>query len=268
MKSKPSMPLVSWMGKKTVPKEYEECILAALRRMAVLLNSTRVRSVSAGWLSKSDSHIKKMFAKYKLNRLIVFSKLKQVGTKAELMSTLDQAENGFYGKFNFSFPRKVGGGLRVNFEITPAFLTWSYEQLYRPRASNTVLQRQLFRNESGFMKDCATNYLLKNFWHNYVHNSLQEIHELNYWKFSGDLTYENDFEADNLASLLLVRSYGFKLTTGGRPSNANRASIEGILNRNQCNFVFGSVKSFAMKTRLIQVRGKSPQKEHRPSMKF
>ena len=234
-----SKSMVSWMGQKTAPPEYRECILQALRRMAIVLNAGKVKPIAVSWLRESDVTIAERFAKHGLNRLAIFSELKQyVTSEADLMTEIDQAENGFYGKFSFAHPRKAGDGLRVSLEMTPAFLEWSYAGLSRPSGTDVELQRARFEDESAFMRDCATNYLLKNFWHNYVHNALQGINERTFHNFNGDLTYENDFEADNLGTLLLVRSYGLSLTVGGRISEPIRDDIYGVLARNRCNRVF------------------------------
>jgi hypothetical protein len=209
-----------------------------MRRMAILLNAGHVKPICMTWLTKTDAAIEALFTKYTLDYLVDYKEVGRPGAKAPQPSEIDQAENGFYGKFSFGYPRKVGAGLRVGLEMTTPFLQWSYAKLFRPKGSDADLERHRFKDESTFMQDCATNYLLKNFWHNYVHNALQDVHELNYFKFDGDLTTENDFEADHVASLLLVRSYGHPLGTSGHSSNSIRASIHGVLTRNRCNRVF------------------------------
>jgi hypothetical protein len=227
------------MGHKRTPREYTDCVWAAIRRMAIVLNASHQKDISMTWLKETDDQIRTRFQKPNLARLVECQLVRQVsGSGAPPKSEIDLAENGFYGTFNFTRPRKVGGGLRVGVSLTPTFLDWSYKRLFRPNGTDAALERATFADEDAFMKACATNYLLKNFWHNYVHNELQGLHEKNYWKFNGSLTYENDFEADNVATILLVRAYGLTIPTGGRPNSKVGSRVAAVLLRNRCNHVF------------------------------
>jgi len=97
------------------------------------------------------------------------------------------------------------------------------------------LEKEKF-SESEFVFECATNYLLKNFWHNFVHCRLQGITDGNYGNFGGAARYDSDFEADNLATVFLVLSYGLPVyARGKRPANE---AIKALWNRNRCNLVF------------------------------
>lgn len=148
----------------------------------------------------------------------------------------DQAENDFYSKFDFRLigPPKV---LRVRFSSTEAFYRWSYEGLDIPSEEENGIKAGLPKG-AAFARDCAANYLLKNFWHNFVHKSSQFITEANYHQFRGIARFESDFAADNLGTIFLAHSYGLPVRTAGSISRENAARIEALFKRNRCNKVF------------------------------
>jgi len=88
------------------------------------------------------------------------------------------------------------------------------------------------------MLSCAANYLLKNFWHNYVHRAIQGITSENYHSFGGEARDQSDFTADNIGTLLFLRSYGVEILTSGRSRSDRSAAIRDLLRRNRCNLVF------------------------------
>jgi len=88
------------------------------------------------------------------------------------------------------------------------------------------------------MSACAANYLLKNFWHNYVHRAIQGITSENYHSFGGEARDQSDFTADNVGTILFLRSYGVEILTSGRSRPERSAMIRDLLRRNRCNLVF------------------------------
>jgi len=88
------------------------------------------------------------------------------------------------------------------------------------------------------MTSCAANYLLKNFWHNYVHREVQGITSENYHDFGGIARDQSDFTADNVGTVLFLKSYGVEILTRGRSSPERRAAVRDLINRNRCNLVF------------------------------
>ncbi len=151
----------------------------------------------------------------------------------------DLAENFFYGRFVF---RNSGNPpVRVEATMQDAFVEWSHQGLdlpkYKPEEMGVTADKL---SDPIFIGACASNYLLKNFWHNYVHNVLQKISFENYKDFGGLARYEADFEADNLANLFLIHSYGLPVCASGFGSSGVETfkRIVELLRRNHCNKVF------------------------------
>jgi len=151
----------------------------------------------------------------------------------------DLAENFFYGRFVF---RTSGDPpIRVETTMQQAFIEWSHQGLHLPRYKPDELGATASQVcDPVFIASCAANYLLKNFWHNYVHNVLQQISFENYRDFGGMARYEADFEADNLANLFLIHSYGLPVRASGFGLNDvdTFKKIVQLLRRNHCNKVF------------------------------
>jgi hypothetical protein len=148
----------------------------------------------------------------------------------------DTAENFFYGRFVFErSPHQV----RVVPTVQASFLRWSNERLHPPQYTPDEMGvSQTHVSDPTFIASCAANYLLKNFWHNYVHNFMQRISFETYKRFGGEARYEADFEADNLATLFLIHSYGLPVRALGIESNDVREKIIHLFRRNRCNRVF------------------------------
>ena len=144
------------------------------------------------------------------------------------------AEHYFYGWFNFPPRARPREHVLVEYTTTQPFMVWSYEGLDWPKG----LGREEFGTDNAFMEACAVNYLLKNFWHNFVHLKLQGISHSNYHRFGGSARFESDFEADNLANAFLVAAYGLPVQAGGRLSTEKNEKIELLLRRNRCNRMF------------------------------
>jgi len=117
----------------------------------------------------------------------------------------EAAENFSYGWFQY-------GQSKLTYTLAQPFFKYSYRGFHEP---DRALLRRTKESDVGFMTDCASNYVLKNFWHNHVHNQLPHIkhkHE-NYRDFGGESRYMSDFEADNMANILLAVSYGHHVST-------------------------------------------------------
>jgi hypothetical protein len=229
------------------PAEYDECYLRALRRMAVTLNCHTPRSspFSPTLLKNSDLELRDIFHQKKIGNVDADAALvnHELIERRQTLEDFDQAENLFYGDFDFSCPRGFKGIVRVTHRSTPAFRKWSFEQLRWPTIETTHaeperLKKQADETDAEFMMSCASNYLLKNFWHNYVHRQIQGIASHNYHSFGGGARDHSDFAADNLATILFARSYGIDILTSGRSGADRSNAVHNVLSRNRCNLVF------------------------------
>lgn len=148
-----------------------------------------------------------------------------------------RAEHFFYS--DVRFPSR--GSRRVAVLSVPqTFLDWGHARLQRPNGSPEELGLSAFGgiDDPRFVRHCAVNYLVKNFWHNFVHRAFQGITTENYREFRGSAREDSDFEADHLANLLLVRSFGLSLKANAKISAERRSQIEALFRRNRCNLVF------------------------------
>jgi hypothetical protein len=229
------------------PPEYERSYLWALRRMAVTLNcqTPRHSRFSQTSLSKSDQELEELFRRTKVGSVDANAALVNHERihRDQQLEEFDQAENLFYGDFSFTCPRGFKDIVRVTHRSTPAFRQWSFRRLVWPtieteQGGSEPLKKRVNETDSEFMMSCAANYLLKNFWHNYVHREIQGITSENYHSFGGPARDQSDFTADNIGTVLFLRSYGVPILTRGRTSPERHATIRDLLNRNRCNLVF------------------------------
>jgi hypothetical protein len=239
------------------PSEYDECYLRALRRMAVTLNCHTPRSspFSPILLKNSDPELRDNFSQKKIGSVEANAALvnHELIDRRQTLEDFDQAENLFYGDFDFSCPRGFKGIVRVTHRSTPAFRKWSFEQLRwptieTPQAEPERLSKRADETDAEFMKSCASNYLLKNFWHNYVHRQIQGIASHNYHSFGGEARDHSDFTADNLATILFVRSYGIDILASGRSGPSRSNAVRDLLGRNRCNLVFAERERHRIET--------------------
>ena len=211
---------------------YLDCFRRALRRMAVTLNlrPLNLRSVD---LRSSDAELQHLVGDVKDRDLF---RLRRVSMPGESTSDPDIAENFFYGWFEgLSVVPSGQRRWKPIYSLPDAFLEYSYQGLHMPRYSDEELGAEgLDRDE--LLAECATNYLLKNFWHNFVHNAFQNIDHTNHHEFGGTAQFESDFEADNWGTILLAYSYGLPIETRGFASLDER--FFALLRRNRCNQVF------------------------------
>jgi hypothetical protein len=225
--------------------QYLGCFIAALRRMAIALNyPTGLCSIE--WLRWDDEAIGTEFANRapssepskNYDRLLVRARVEDDADPDLPQDDEDAAEYFFYGRFDFR-PLKSPQRRRIEATMQAAFMELGRRGLRVPEYTAEDLGvTPIERLGHKFIASCAANYLLKNFWHNYVHNALQFISFENYRRFGGDARYEADFEADNLANLFLIHSYGLPVRACGISDPNTRKKIVHVLRCNHCNNVF------------------------------
>lgn len=221
----------------STPYWYLECFRSALRRVSVLLNSCPPYQRSAGVdLQQSDAALDALFAQRGWDQdLIQFNvALADPQTEGDEYS----AEYFFY--CDIDFPSR-GSDRVAKFVVPTPFLEWGYLRLHPPRGSPQELGLHDFGGDihaPDFVRHCATNYLVKNFWHNFTHRAIQGIATHNYHQFQGPAREDSDFEADNISNILLVRSYGLPVHSRGTLGTQNAARIGALFRRNRCNLIF------------------------------
>lgn len=243
----PNWPVSQKAANEKVPDWYKDCFRAALLRMAVMVNVTRTKNekdypLSLGLLKLQDAELFKKLDKSDMAPALI--SLNPIKSDHKLSDDNEyRAENFFYARINFSeHDRAIGKTKRifnrthVTYQVPDTFIKWSYLRLQPPPGSDQELDRDKFKDNDDFIFECATNYLLKNFWHNFVHHQVQGINEGNYRDFGGAARFDSDFEADNLATIFLIRSYGLEIRAKG--SCNNETAIRAIWERNRCNLVF------------------------------
>ena len=227
---------------------YRDAFRLALARMAVTINNDLAKDeknypVPRGLFTKQDDTLLKKLDDSNLAASLFRLNIIQ---HDEALKDEDEfkAENFFYADLTIRREsRAVGEGMpafnrrSVEYRVPETFVEWSCKRFHAPEGSNESLERSLFRTEDAFLFSCAANYLLKNFWHNFVHREIQGISSDNYRDFAGAARYDSDFEADNLGTLFLIASYGYPILTRGKPSRQSD-SIRALLARNRCNLVF------------------------------
>lgn len=158
------------------------------------------------------------YTKSQLNRLSHDSRL----------SDSKAADSDFYPGFEFR-----SNGVMV-YTLTRSFLDHSLQGLEIPSS-----KRKRGESEIKYMEDCATNYLVKNFWHNIVHEQMQRITSHNYREFREEARYSSDFDADCLATVMLALSYGHTARTDKSSQVATpNVGLQQLFLRNRCNTAF------------------------------
>ena len=225
------------------PDEYKYCFYMALARMAVVLNRGWPNSPFPRSLLQKDDEV--IYAYFDNNDLWRFARIIGAELASDLQSRAiekeDIAEHFFYGWFEIE--RDSDGLLPIHYYLPEGFFRFNYEGFHYPQRSETrtYTYREINPKEVDddiFLPRCAANYLLRNFWHNYVHNELHGIRRDNYREFRGAARHESDFEADNLSHLLLCKSYGLPVLADSVESTTPEESIRGLLRRNRCNHMF------------------------------
>jgi len=207
----------------------------ALRRVVCVLNSRApFTACSKIKLSGSDGSVAAAFEKGGLDAALIQFNVEGYDTFAR--TDEHHAENHFYA--NVGFERRQDRRVAV-FKVPRVFLDWGYQNLRRP-AIDPLVAAEFPKGQSdpGYVLHCATNYLVKNFWHNFVHAEIQGINQTNYGRFRGLAREDSDFEADHIANLLTLRSYGVDLLYLGTGGDKRRERVSAIFIRNRCNQVF------------------------------
>lgn len=218
------------------PRWYiDEAFRNALRRVVCVLNQRTPRDACQGIrLERSDEALAAKFEDAALDAKLIQFNVEDYDAFAK--SDQHSAEHHFYA--NVRFEERAGARVAV-LKVPRAFLDWGYQNLRRP-AADDLLEDDFpgGPTSSAYVMHCATNYLVKNFWHNFVHNELQGITHENYGRFRGVAREASDFEADHIANLLTLLSYGVRPLALGRGASDTTSRIEAIFARNRCNLVF------------------------------
>lgn len=220
------------------PEEWESCFTRALRRVAVTINRGALKDAK---LNVTDAVLEERFRH--LDESLINERIEVPKQAPSSDSEMMRGEfaDWFYGDLTLS---KTQGEkyVCVRHRVTWAFLRGTYEGLYYPsQYSPDQLGVTPRASPSALMAEMGTNYLVKNLWHNYVHIKGQEITSHNFHAFRGRARFQSDFEADNLATILLVGSYGFPVKANSlAPVDESNQSIVRLLRRNRCNSVFAA----------------------------
>lgn len=228
-----------------------KCFETALMRMAIVLNGHNKR-LNKNWLRLTDD----LFYR----KLISNAQLKNywrlnLRTIDESIDLKDVLEDYFYPHLNI---KREGDGAYIDYELTSTFLEMTRSNFHLPNYSQQELE--IKGSIRKFAIECQTNYLLKNFWHNFAHKELQKVTNEDYRRYGGQSEFEGDFEADNLATIFLIYSYGLPIFTNGPAPEARLPprfrgdpKIIRKLRMNRCNQVF---RARSENRRHPRVRGK------------
>jgi hypothetical protein len=232
------MSIVAWPdgSEKVAPDWYVNCFRTALRRIAVVLNSSKPFELcKSADLRSPDQSLDALFVSRGWDdKVIQFNPAAK-----DSFANVDEYSAEYFFYCDVDFPKRSD---RVaKFVVPQTFLDWGYRRLHPPVGDAGTLGMRAFGENADselFIKHCATNYLVKNFWHNFVHRAIQGIGSHNYHEFRGPAREDSDFEADHLANLLLARSYGLKVHSRGKISTAAQRELNALFRRNRCNLIF------------------------------
>jgi hypothetical protein len=218
------------------PAAYHMCFNRALCRMSVYLNRNKCgQPIELNELAYSDGDLfGRVEEQSSFSKAFVIEASTLVNDGG--MSEDDIATNFFYGDLRFD-STSTPGFTRIIYSLPQAFLNYSYKGFRVPPYSKDQVNPDSL-DPLEFVSNCATNYILRNLWHNFVHTKVHKIGRNNYSDFEGDARYAMDFEADNLSLLLLVASYGYPLKHDGFDDTRSNKDILLLLRRNRCNKMF------------------------------
>lgn len=223
------------------PDLYLKCFPRALSRMSLLLNS-QIPIIANGNVSNanSDQEIFRFYESKKLaNRLwqLACVRFREDEISRVPFSEGFEATNLFYGRYNISLPTQSNLHVMVKLEIPEKFVDMSYDGLHLPTYQiEQINPKNILGVE--FQASCATNYLLRNFWHNYIHEVFHGTTDRTFRNFRGAAREETDFDADNISFLVLARSYGLSVKCDGDITETEREELIRLLRCNRCNTVF------------------------------
>jgi len=204
----------------------------ALRRVVAVLNAN---GITAGIkLTQTDQQIATAFETKDVDRSLIQYNIETSDSVAA--SDEHSAEYHFYANVNFT--KRKGDTVAV-FKVPQPFLDWGYQNLQKP-AEDSLLAAEFpdGRDSPEYVMHCASNYLVKNFWHNFVHHEIQGITNTNYGEFRGFAREDSDFQADHIANILTLRSYGVDLLFRGKGGRDRTDRINAVFIRNRCNRIF------------------------------
>jgi hypothetical protein len=230
-----------------LPGPYVRCFHAALGRVSSAINP---QSIPSKLLRKDDDAVIDHFYKTANDNSYFDLTLEAVerSVRQRPIPQNDIADHFFYGSLSYRMvtPRhgKRVSHLHLAYRATDTFMNYSYENLHLPwghdkrRHSLADLGYAHGTADEIVIRECASNYLARNFWHNIVHDRVQNITNDNFDDFRGRARYDSDFEADNFSLALLVHSYGLPIIADDIDRVAPDDRILHVLRRNQCNDLF------------------------------
>lgn len=206
--------------------------MRALTRTAVLLNPSEVPELVA-LLAEDDAVLMEAVDSHPARRSLV----RYSGQRLDGELVYAEYADFFYGVTHV----RVASDSTIRTLIhsaTPAFIEAFIAGHQRPRYA--LIDMGLPNvDPTALDVNVASNYLVKNLWHNLVHVLLQGINELNYHAFKGAARDRSDFTADNLATILLALSYGRVVRADSIESTSRHdKSIVHVLRRNRSNRMF------------------------------
>jgi hypothetical protein len=220
---------------------YSACFPRALGRMWLLLNST-VPGVAGGPVNTAslDEQIYKSLQSspdYSKSCQLACVTYRDPSIPIAAFPAGYESTRLFYGRFDFSLPTSADPHLGITLLIPEKFVDMSYDGFHLPPYPQQEVMPSGI-SHIDFHMDCATNYLLRNFWHNFIHEVFHNTNYRTYRDFRGAAREETDFDADNLSNLALVRSYNLPVKCDGNITSAETAEILRLLRANRCNKVF------------------------------
>lgn len=229
-----------WQSPLMPAEVYRLCFYAAARRISVALNSVpgKFKVCKKKWLNQSDDWLREKFEANRLDGLLY--KLAFIDTPRQSRS--ERWASDFYIRFQF-FAQRSPKRVVVRMDIPDTFLYGTYEGLCHPKNfgkeyAYTELSEKSDIDPGILYRDCATNYLVRNFWHNYTHHRIHQLTYQNYRDVSGEARYVADFEADVWSYVFLAMSYGYEVCADNVESLKENKDLVRLFRRNRCNEVF------------------------------
>lgn len=211
--------------------DVDDIVTTALKRAAILLNQTYVGTRKRKQLlTLLDSKLRDNFADDP--NIFVYNKVKQDIS----VSQPEALKKYFYGDLRIDESHE--GIIKLVYSPTEAFLDLLISNIEVQTTTSPDLKFPASISTRDVLFNCATNYLLKNIWHNFYHNYFQNIHLHSYKNFKGYPRTISEFSADNMANIYLVLSYGEGISYDGFQESENISNIQAIFHRNRSNKLF------------------------------
>lgn len=207
---------------------WRECFHRALSRVSILLNTQRLDPAIPALLAGDDRALRRRVTQ---DRLLLYRLNEEA---AEELAYRDYADF-FYGTTHVEERelRMVAHYSRPSF--IQAFIDGYRMPKYVPAQLGLTTEDVPDRDVA-----FGANYLVKNLWHNLVHELRQDIHAHNFREFKGAARDQSDFAADNLGAIAHLLSYGHTVTADAlRREDDPNMPIVHTIRRNRCNRMFG-----------------------------